>query len=64
MREHICFESISCRFLQYVSASKSWVCVKYFDDISHCGICMQCKFARQLEKERQLRKGVVSGRLL
>lgn len=64
MREHICFETISCKFLQYVPQAKSWVCIRFFDDIPTVDLCMTCKFQKQMEKERELRKKGLNGRFL
>lgn len=56
MRKHICFESIDCKKLSYTSASKSWVCIAIFDDIKSVDMCMHCKFARLIDKEKRERR--------
>ena len=58
MSNHIRFESMSCRDLQYVPESRSWVCLKNFYDLKCVKTCVECKFKAQLKYERYLtRKG-------
>ena len=61
--KHICFESISCRRLQYVQASNSWVCLATCSDLKHVDTCMNCKFAKLRVKEDKIRKDK-NGRIL
>ena len=61
--KHIGFESITCRRLQYVQASNSWVCLATCSDLKHVDTCIRCKFAKQRVKEEQIRKDK-DGRIL
>ena len=54
MSKHICFESIDCPFLQYVQKSKSWVCLRWSDDIPHVDLCIECKRIKQLNREAKI----------
>ena len=53
---HIGFHSIDCKYLDYVKASRSHVCLMYFDDLDSADICMKCKFAALLKAEQKLRE--------
>lgn len=64
MRKHIGFEAIDCPYLDYVNASRSWVCLRFYDDISTADYCMKCKFDMLERIERDIRKERNSGRLL
>ena len=64
MRKHICFEAIDCPYLNYVNASSSWVCLRFYDDISTADCCMKCKFDKLERVEREIRKGVARGGIL
>lgn len=64
MREHICFETISCNFLRYVPQSKSWICIAICEDIKSVDTCMHCKFARMVDREKRERRKELNGRFL
>lgn len=64
MREHITFDSIDCKYLQYVKASESWVCLECFLDIDDVNSCMRCKFSRMRDKEKAERRRKSNGRVL
>lgn len=55
-RKHICFESIDCKYLQYIEASNSWVCLDKFFDLSTHEVCQYCRFAKLRVVEDTLRK--------
>ena len=56
MRKHINFEAIDCEDLQYMRASRSWVCLRYYCDLKYCDDCVQCKFSDLRVKENAIRK--------
>lgn len=64
MKEHICFEAIDCKLLRYVGPSKSWFCFAIYDDIKSVDMCMHCKFARMVDKEKRERRKELNGRFL
>lgn len=52
---HINFEAIDCPHLCYEEKGRTWVCLKYFDDLTHADTCVQCQFQAKLELERRLK---------
>lgn len=64
MREHVCFEAVDCKLLQYVRASNSWVCLATCNDLKHVASCMHCKFARLVDSEKRERRKELNGRFL
>ena len=51
MSKHIKFDGFDCPKLQYVKASDSWVCLRFFVDLKDVEECFNCKFDRQLKRE-------------
>lgn len=64
MSEHICFESVDCKELQYMKQSNSWVCLRYFMDLKHVDSCMRCRFMNKQKIEKLIKEGSCIGRLL
>ena len=56
MNNHICFESIDCEDLVYVSEGKCWVCMERFCEVKHVDTCMQCQFAARKRNEDRIRR--------
>lgn len=59
MSKHIKFDGFVCNNLQYVSGGKCWVCLAGPFELDDVEFCFRCKFARQLQKEQQIREGKV-----
>ena len=53
MKEHICFESIDCKDLEYVKQGSCWVCMQMFYDVGDVDFCMQCRFSKKETEERR-----------
>lgn len=56
MKRHISFDSIDCNELQYVRASRSWVCLRNFYDLDNVDTCMKCRQNAQWVRENKLRE--------
>lgn len=57
MSRHIKFDGFDCKNLQYVKGGKCWICMELFMELDDVDFCFQCKFKRQLERERLIREG-------
>ena len=55
MKRHVSFDSIDCEKLQYVLASRSWVCLRHFCDLDDVSDCVTCLRNAQWDRENKLR---------